>query len=238
MDAILATAWDASTADWVTTAFLRLLLAAGLGAVVGLEREFRGRHAGFRTQLLVSLGSALAMLVSLNFARVFGDVVNESIRVDPARVAYGVMGGIGFLGAGAIIKYGAGVRGLTTAAGLWCNAAVGLACGMGMVGVAVSATGIILFTLVVLSKLDEWIPSRIFRTVVLELPRGSDEALESFRAAMKAWGVHELRLGVRRDVEQGTDRVTIEVSMSARLAPTRVLASAEQLPGLKSAAIT
>src|SRR5436190_12618371 len=105
--------------NWPAEQVIRLLLAATVGGLVGIERELRGRQAGFRTNLLVSLGSALVMIVSVSFAsRKFDGDPAGSIRVDPGRIAYGVMSGIGFLGAGTIIKSGVAVRGLTTAAGL------------------------------------------------------------------------------------------------------------------------
>src|SRR5690242_9611004 len=108
--------------NWTLEAIARLGMAALLGGLVGLERELHGRSAGLRTHLLVALGAATAMVVSLNFAEVFGTVQHPSIQCDPARIAYGVMAGVGFLGAGAIIHQSGGIRGLTTAAGLWCAA--------------------------------------------------------------------------------------------------------------------
>ena len=125
--------------DWYVQAICRILIAAVLGALIGVERQVHGRSAGLRTQLLVALGAALAMVVSLHFAREFAstDPDTWSLRIDPARMAYGVMGGIGFLGAGVILRQESGIRGLTTGASLWCTAAVGLACGFGMYAVAV-----------------------------------------------------------------------------------------------------
>src|SRR3982751_5325636 len=109
----------------------RILLAAIFGGLIGLEREVRGRQAGFRTYILVCVGSALVMVVSIQFAahQWTAQSANQgiNINIDPARIAYGVMTGIGFLGAGAIVHAQGGlVRGLTTAAALWCVAAVGL----------------------------------------------------------------------------------------------------------------
>jgi putative Mg2+ transporter-C (MgtC) family protein len=115
--------------DWHVT--LRLGLAAILGGAIGVERELRDREAGIRTHLLVSLGSALFTLVSAYGFHEFlasGDVV---IRADPTRIAAQIVTGIGFLGAGAIIREGLSVRGLTTAATLWVVAAIGMACGAG-----------------------------------------------------------------------------------------------------------
>ena len=92
---ILASFFECSLNAWYTEPMLRLLIAAVLGSLIGIEREIRGRDAGFRTQLLVALGSALAMVVSLHFARQFGDANPgaSTLRIDPARMAYGVMGG-------------------------------------------------------------------------------------------------------------------------------------------------
>ncbi|MFZ3209642.1 MAG: MgtC/SapB family protein, partial [Geobacteraceae bacterium] len=98
----------------------QLLLASLLGGLIGLEREVHGRPAGFRTHLLVSLGSCLFVAVSIHFYRLYGNFSGTGpIGVDPGRVAAQVVAGIGFLGAGAIIKDKASVRGLTTAASLW-----------------------------------------------------------------------------------------------------------------------
>jgi putative Mg2+ transporter-C (MgtC) family protein len=119
--------------------FLRLLLAAVLGAAIGIEREAREQPAGMRTHLLVSVGSAGFTVLSI-----FGF---QAPGADPARVAAQIVSGIGFLGAGAILKYGANVRGLTTAASLWAVAAVGMAAGAGSWGVALGLTAIVIFSL-------------------------------------------------------------------------------------------
>src|SRR3954463_12266300 len=134
--------WDISIHNWITGAFgapledfARLIMAAIAGGLVGIEREVRGRQAGFRTNMLVCIGSALGMIVSTQFAihpwtpQTKNEGVN--INIDPARIAYGVMTGIGFIGAGVIVHNKGAVRGLTTAAALWCVAAMGLAGGVG-----------------------------------------------------------------------------------------------------------
>ena len=124
---------------------IRLSVALVLGGLIGLEREYRAKEAGFRTHFLVALGSALFCIVSQYG---FGAEVK-----DASRVAAQVVSGIGFLGAGTIIFYKNVVRGLTTAAGLWVTAAIGLACGTGMYGVAVISTVLILFGLEVLNAM-------------------------------------------------------------------------------------
>ena len=117
---------------------LRLLLAGVLGAVIGLDREYRAKEAGFRTHFLVSLGSALFMIVSqYGFAGVLGEA---GVGLDPSRVAAQIVSGIGFLGAGTIIFQKQFVRGLTTAAGMWATAGIGMAVGGGMYWLGVSAT--------------------------------------------------------------------------------------------------
>lgn len=113
---------------------LRLFVAGALGGAIGLEREIRERQAGLRTHLLVAVGSALFTLVSAYGFRNFG------VRVDPTRIAAQIVTGIGFLGAGAIIRLGLSVRGLTTAASLWLVAAIGMAAGAGYWAGALIAT--------------------------------------------------------------------------------------------------
>ena len=121
-----------------TTFILRLVVAALLGAVIGLDREYRAKDAGFRTHFLVALGSALFMVISQYG---FTDMLQGgAVSLDPSRIAAQVVTGIGFIGAGTIILQKKIVRGLTTAAGLWVTSAIGLACGAGMYVIAVVAT--------------------------------------------------------------------------------------------------
>lgn len=135
---------------------LRLLMSSVLGGLIGLEREVHGRPAGFRTHLLVSLGSCLFVLSSIYIYKLYGNFSGVvPVGVDPARIAAQVVTGIGFLGAGAIIREKASIRGLTTAACLWVAAAVGLACGVGMYVTAISVTVLSLFSLLLLKKVEK-----------------------------------------------------------------------------------
>jgi putative Mg2+ transporter-C (MgtC) family protein len=134
---------------------VRLLVASLLGAAIGLEREVHGRPAGFRTHLLVSLGSCLFVLTSIHFYQSFGNFSgNGPVGVDPGRVAAQVVTGIGFLGAGAIIREKASIRGLTTAACLWVVAAIGVACGVGLFSMALVVTVLALVSLLLLKRLE------------------------------------------------------------------------------------
>ena len=126
---------------------LRVSLAGALGGAIGLEREFRDREAGLRTHLLVAVGSALFTLVSAYGFRDFDYGRASGFTLDPTRISAQVVTGIGFLGAGAIIRQGISVRGLTTAATLWIVAAIGLASGAGYYSAAVITTGVVLFAL-------------------------------------------------------------------------------------------
>ena len=118
----------------------KLLLSMVLGAMVGLERRHKGQIAGMRTFALISMGATLAMLVSIYIPQEYLGLKNG----DPGRIAAQVISGIGFLGAGAIIQMKGSVRGLTTAAGVWVVAAIGLACGGGMYVLAIAATVLVL----------------------------------------------------------------------------------------------
>jgi putative Mg2+ transporter-C (MgtC) family protein len=126
---------------------LRLALAAALGGAIGLERELREREAGLRTHLLVSLGSALFTVVSAYGFHTFLNSGANVVRADPSRIAAQIVTGIGFLGAGAIIRQGLSVRGLTTAATLWVVAAIGMACGAGYYSAAVVTTVLVIVSL-------------------------------------------------------------------------------------------
>ena len=152
---------------------VRLVVAAGLGGAVGVERELRERQAGLRTHLVVCVGAALFTLVS---AYGFRDVVEQGrIVVDPTRIAAQIVSGIGFLGAGAIIRQGLSVRGLTTAATLWLVAAIGMAVGAGFYSGAVVATVGALITLGPLRVaaykiLRRWRPD--VERLVVDIPAG------------------------------------------------------------------
>jgi putative Mg2+ transporter-C (MgtC) family protein len=130
---------------------MRLLLAAGLGALVGFEREQHNQSAGLRTHIVLVLGSALAMTLSINLSIQFRSIAPNG---DPARLAAQVISGIGFLGAGAILRMGTNIRGLTTATSLWTMAIVGLAAGAGHFIAAVGTTVLLLFVLFLLDRIE------------------------------------------------------------------------------------
>jgi putative Mg2+ transporter-C (MgtC) family protein len=157
-------------------ALLRLVVAAALGAAIGVEREVREREAGIRTHLLVSLGSCLFTIVSAYGFHEFLSSGVSVVRADPTRIAAQIVTGIGFLGAGAIIREGLSVRGLTTAASLWVVAAIGMASGAGYYWPAVAATLLTLFALWPLRALAWFALERSRppeKRLVVELKEGS-----------------------------------------------------------------
>lgn len=171
-------------------ALARLALAAGLGGAIGIERELRDRYAGLRTHLLVSLGSALFTLVSA-YAWT-GFKFGSGVSYDPTRIAAQVVTGIGFLGAGAIMRQGISVHGLTTAATLWMSAAVGMTAATGFYAVAALATAVTLIVLWPLRIFERRYIDRIRSSsahIIVDLKLGSDAApalryLENARAAL------------------------------------------------------
>lgn len=157
-------------------ALLRIVVAAALGGAVGIERELRDHDAGFRTHMLVSIGSALFTIISAYGFHEFLVGGGTIVRADPTRIAAQVVTGIGFLGAGAIIRQGLSVRGLTTAATLWVVAAIGMAAGAGYYGGALITTGVVLVSLWPLRILARMGTSRFGiqgSTLVAQLAAGS-----------------------------------------------------------------
>ncbi len=155
------------------TITLHLLAALVAGGVIGLERSFHGRPAGFRTHTLVCLASAMLMLITLFEWKWLPPHAPDTIRTDPTRMAQGIMTGIGFLGAGVIFKEGFSVRGLTTAASIWVTAAIGILIGIGFYFPAALATALTLGTLSAFRWIEAWMPSQSYAHHTLCFERDS-----------------------------------------------------------------
>ena len=160
---------------------LRIAAAALLGGLIGIERGFRAKEAGFRTHFLVALGAAVFMVLS---AHGFDDVVfTENIRLDVSRIAAQVVSGIGFIGAGTIIFQRHAVHGLTTAAGLWVTAAIGMAAGAGLYAIAAFTTVLVLLGLEVLHSLLPHVNTRVITATFTAKERGQvDKLLEQLKS--------------------------------------------------------
>jgi len=167
-------------------ALLRLVVAAALGGAIGIEREIRDREAGIRTHLLVSLGAGLFTIVSAYGFHEFLTSGASVVRADPTRIAAQIVTGIGFLGAGAIIREGLSVRGLTTAGSLWVVAAIGMASGAGYYWPAVVATVLTIFALWPLRLIAYAVIERIKpeeNRLIIELKEG--QSVEPLLAELK-----------------------------------------------------
>ena len=148
-----------------------LLVATAAGGMIGLERTYHGRPAGFRTHTLVCVASSLLMLVTMYQAKWFTGLPLDTVRIDPTRMAQGVMTGIGFLGAGVIMREGLTVRGLTTAASIWTTAAIGILAGVGFYSAVLAGSAITIGILTVFRKAENRMPSQIYANATIVFGR-------------------------------------------------------------------
>ncbi|AOM84596.1 MgtC/SapB family protein [Salisediminibacterium beveridgei] len=146
--------WTLIFSEDIEIMIIRLVMAALLGGLVGLEREYNHHPAGFRTHLLVSVGSCLMMLLAFYGFQDYIAANEGNVNFDPSRLAAYVVSGIGFLGAGTILVQGSSVKGLTTAASIWVVAGIGLTVGAGLYGPALIATSIVIVSLFILAKVN------------------------------------------------------------------------------------
>lgn len=184
---------------------LRLLVAVVLGGLIGLEREFHGRPAGLRTHIMVCLGAAVIMVSAQLFQEYYSPEGAESIyRVDPGRIAAGVVTGIGFLGAGAIIRSRDIVRGLTTAACIWFVAALGIVVGCGLYVPASAAAVIGLLVLTFLDPIGRIVPAVRYDAITIIADSGTAEDIETLaRAVLRKYPVHVQNTSITADRKTG-----------------------------------
>src|SRR5512144_1662376 len=168
----------------------RLAGALVIGAMIGFERTFHGRPAGFRTHALVCLASALLMLVTVYQLHWMTEVPLDTIRADPTRMAQGIMTGIGFLGAGVIFKEGLTVRGLTTAASIWTTAAVGILMGTGLYGTGALATALTLGVLAAFRWIEKLFPVNTYAQATLRFARTPTMSAAAVRQLVSTHGFH------------------------------------------------
>ena len=214
--------------DWVI--LLRLIVAAALSGIVGFEREFHGRAAGLRTHILLCIGSTLVMLTSIHIF----DVYNSMVPCDPARIAAGVVTGIGFLGAGTIMHSKSSVSGLTTATSLWVVAGIGLAVGSGMYFAAAVTTAITMVTLFFFSRVEHaMIRKDWYKTLIIESREGVTQ-IKGDREVLAEYGVRVTDFEVERS-EDGTSMVLeIGVRLSTSRNDDHIVQEISRLEGVKS----
>lgn len=177
--------------------FFRILVAAACGAAIGFERKNRAKGAGIRTHLIVALASALMMVVSKYG---FFDVLSENVRLDPSRVAAGIVTGVGFLGAGLIFARKQGISGITTAAGVWATVGVGMTVGAGMYLIGILSTVLILVCQVFLHKDYDWLKEPVARQAIL-LTDGDGSVLPELESRMKLHGVDVISLRTKVETD-------------------------------------
>ena len=208
----------------------RLLLVTLLAGVVGYERERHGRAAGFRTHILVGVGSCLMMLTGLYLM----EALAGQVEVDPTRLAAQVISGIGFLGAGTILRFRASVRGLTTAASLWAIAGIGLAVGAGFTFGAVVATLIVFTALVGLSGWERRIRKDWYQVLVVET-RASTVDLSSIRRVLAEYEVEIRDLEIKRTEQPETSIVELHVKLLSERDTDGILNDVLRLEGTRRA---
>jgi putative Mg2+ transporter-C (MgtC) family protein len=213
---------------------LRVALAGVLGGAIGAERELRERGAGLRTHMLVALGAALFTLVSAYGWQDFRFSTPEGIVFDPTRIAAQIVTGIGFLGAGAIIRQGLSVRGLTTAATLWVVAAIGLAAGAGYYSAAVITTVLVLIALWPLRMLAYRLFSQVrpeHARLVVELRAGESGA--PVLEVLEQTGVRPAQLEFEE--EGGRRRVAVQIGLPPGIDQTAIIAQLMEREGIVGA---
>jgi putative Mg2+ transporter-C (MgtC) family protein len=191
--------------------FIQIGLAILLGGIIGVERELRGRAAGLRTMILVCLGSTLVMMVS---GRMTAEVAPDSGQFvrDPGRIAAGVLTGIGFLGAGVVVKLGDVIRGVTTAAAIWYVAALGIAIGDGHYALSVTATGVAMGILVLLQLVEKRLKSHTYRIItVTALSERASGLLDDLKKIVSERRMRLMELKASEDVEQRRSTLVLHV---------------------------
>jgi putative Mg2+ transporter-C (MgtC) family protein len=204
---------------------LRMIAALFAGGLIGLERSHRGRPAGFRTHVLVCLASSLLMLVTVYEPHwMVRASVGTNMVLDPTRMAQGIMTGIGFLGAGAIIKEGFTVRGLTTAASIWTTAALGILIGIGFWYAAAVGTVLALGTLSSFRWVEARLPTETYANFMVRFKRGSAISEAELRAlvAQHGFSLHQMSYRLHGEVDLLEYRTVLRTMQSANLAKLAV----------------
>lgn len=213
---------------------LRITLAAALGGAIGLERDIHRRQAGLRTHLIVSMASATFMVVSAHFVRFQGYTPGGLVMVDTSRIASAVVAGVGFLGGGSILRTGATVQGLTTAAALWLVAAIGLAAGAGMYPESLYATLLGLFALAALRVFEDKKIVRRRVTVTLDgAAAAPGDPFAPIATTLRAVAAKPLDVDYRRDAAARRTSLAFDVLFPDSLGLGALTAALEGVEGVR-----
>jgi putative Mg2+ transporter-C (MgtC) family protein len=214
---------------------IRLIIAAFLGAIVGFERERNGQDAGLRTHIILVVGATLTMTVSINMAIQFRPNV---LNGDPARLAAQVVSGIGFLGAGAIIRYGPNIKGLTTATSLWTMAVVGLAVGAGHYLAGIVATAVILFSLVLLNVIEKRFIHQVGTALLVISADDRISLLDEISKHLTKISRVVGRPSVMKNFRAQKVRVEYTIKMSNNVSVENILDDISRIEGIRSVKIS
>jgi len=227
---LLDTIFYSEEITWETSA-VRLLISFLAGSLVGVEREMNNQPAGLRTHILISIGSTLVMLISIYIPQTFQN------SGDPGRIAAQVVSGIGFLGAGAILKFGADIKGLTTAASIWSMAAVGMAIGAGMFRVSLIGITVILFALTIMNLIEKKIfKQRSLRKIEIIVKKRNSN-IQIIGEVFKTFDLQIISTGFERNVHDATDRFIFMVAVTPDLEVQQLADSLEQQQGMVSVVV-
>jgi putative Mg2+ transporter-C (MgtC) family protein len=215
-----------------TQIIIHLVLAFILGGLIGLERELHGRAAGLRTHILVCLGSALIMLTSMHIFYLYDGIAT----VDPARIAAGVITGIGFLGAGTILRFRASVRGLTTAASLWAVAGIGLAVGSGFYWGALTTAVLVLFVLLFLTKVERGLIRKDWYKILAVETKGQLQQLKDIRSNLSNYKVEVRDFEIKKKSESDNVIVELRLKLITDRQDDQILTEIMQIKGVQKAA--
>ena len=212
----------------------KMVLSLVLGSLIGFERRLKGQIAGLRTFALIAMGATLAMLISIYIPQVYLGLKNG----DPGRIAAQVVSGVGFLGAGAIIQMKGSVRGLTTAAGIWMTACIGLAVGAGMYVISITATVLILFILVHIERFEQRRNMLWESHVVRVKMHGIVHDLESLRTLLERSGIRVGKEFIKYDYDNDLTIVNFMVRIKGSSIIPTVFDAINQQYDLVSIALT
>jgi putative Mg2+ transporter-C (MgtC) family protein len=200
---------------------LRLLAALFAGAMIGYERSYHGRPAGFRTHALVCMASSVLMLVTVYEAH-WVKTAADTVRLDPTRMAQGIMTGIGFLGAGAIVKEGLSIRGLTTAASIWITAAIGVLAGIGFYFPLVVSVLITLGVLSLFRRIEAMMPVEVYYQCDVQLARSAGMTESALRSLIERQGFSIANFSYHLDAEGRIRRHSMVVRTINRSGASRL----------------
>ena len=205
---------------------IRIIVALTAGALIGYERSYRGRPAGFRTHTLVCMASSMLMLITVYEAH-WVQVAGESVRLDPTRMAQGIMTGIGFLGAGVIMQEGLSVRGLTTAASIWVTAAIGILAGIGFYFPMALSVALTLGVLSIFRWIEARMPAQAYFHFEVRIARDGDMRESEVRKLVQQHAFSIANFSYRLDGDGRARRYSMTIASTDRSAPGRLAVTLE-----------